>query len=351
VILDDEQRATGVEYMQGRHLYRADPKAPLTGPRPAVVVSERAKREVILSAGAFNTPQLLMLSGIGPKEELEKHGIKVRVDLPGVGRNLQDRYEVGVVSKMKRNFAILKGATFSAPKEGEAPDPQFKEWLEGRGVYTTNGAIIAIAKRSEPSRPLPDLYLFGLAGNFKGYYPGYSKDVSWAKDYFTWCVLKAHTNNTAGYVKLRSNDPRDTPEINFKYFDEGSDASGEDLASVVAGVKFVRKILAETPDLIAEESVPGPAVATDEQVAQFVKDNAWGHHASCTCKIGRRDDPSAVLDSKFRVFGTKGLRVVDASVFPRIPGFFIVSAVYMVSEKAAEEILSEARSSVAATNR
>jgi choline dehydrogenase len=284
-----------------------------------------------------------MLSGIGPQAELAQHGIDVRVDAPGVGRNLQDRYEVGVVSRMKRDLAILQGATFKAPAPGEPPDPQFRQWQQGRGVYTTNGAIIAIIKRSAPTRAEPDLYLFGLAGYFKGYFPGYSKLVTRDKNYFTWAVLKAHTRNTAGTVTLRSRDPRDTPDINFHYFDEGNDASGEDLDAVVAGVEFVREISTRAGGLIEEEVVPGASVRTRDELRQFVKDNAWGHHASCTCKIGLRSDAMAVLDSKFRVHGTRNLRVVDASVFPRIPGFFIVSAVYMVSEKASADILADAR--------
>lgn len=346
VVLDERRRATGVEYIAGAHLYRADPKAAASGTPPARV-TVNAKREVILSGGAFNTPQLLMLSGVGPRDELQRHGIAPVADLPGVGRNLQDRYEVGVVSRMKRDFSLLQGATFRAPLPGEKPDPQFVEWQQGSGVYTTNGAIIAIAKRSDTARPLPDLYLFGLAGYFRGYFPGYSKEIARGGDHFTWCVLKAHTRNTAGYVRLRSADPLDTPEINFRYFEEGNDAAGEDLDSVVAGIEFVRRMGDGAADVIAEELVPGRAVAGREALRQYVRDNAWGHHASCTCKIGADGDAMAVLDSKFRVRGVSGLRVVDASVFPAIPGFFIVSAVYMVSEKAADVILADARASAA----
>ena len=97
-------------------------------------------REVILCAGAFNTPQLLKLSGIGPRAELERHGIAVRVDLPGVGENLQDRYEVSVVTRMRGNFSLVEGMRFRPPARGEEPDPQFREWLRGSGPYTTNGA-------------------------------------------------------------------------------------------------------------------------------------------------------------------------------------------------------------------
>ncbi len=92
--------------------------------------------------------------------------------------------------------------------------------------------------------------------------------------------------------------------------------------------------------------MPGGHFDTREKIRQFVKDNAWGHHASCTCKMGPAGDPAAVVDSRFRVHGARGLRVVDASVFPKIPGFFIVSAVYMISEKASDVIIEEAQENV-----
>ena len=122
---DGTKRAVGVEYLDGYHLYRADPKANPTrnaGERRTV----RFSREVVLSGGAFNTPQMLMVSGIGPQAELAKHGIDVQVDLPGVGQNLQDRYEVGVVSEMKDDFSILQDATFSPPEANETPDPMMR---------------------------------------------------------------------------------------------------------------------------------------------------------------------------------------------------------------------------------
>ena len=157
----------------------------------------------------------------------------------------------------------------------------------------------------------------------------------------TWAILKAHTQNRAGEVTLRSADPRDTPLIDFNYFEEGSDVAGEDLDSVVAGIRFVRRLTAKlkADGLIAEEEQPGDARQTDEELKDYVRTTAWGHHASCSCPIGPRDG-GGVLSSDFRVHGTERLRVVDASVFPNIPGFFIVSAVYMVAEKAANVILS-----------
>jgi choline dehydrogenase-like flavoprotein len=334
VIFDEHNRATGVEYLKGERLYR-------DYGQPATTTGElrqaSAAREVILCGGAFNTPQLLMLSGIGPRAVLEPLGIPVRVDLPGVGKNLQDRYEIGVVNRMNfERWNILEGVTFSRG------DAAYRQWAEKReGLYTSNGTVLAAILKSRPERPLPDLFCFALVGLFGGYFPGYSSLAVTKPNYLTWAILKAHTQNRAGEVVLRSADPRDPPLIDFNYFEEGSDTAGEDLDSVVAGIRFARKLTAKlkAEGLIAEEEQPGDALQSDEELKDYVRTTAWGHHASCTCPIGPRED-GGVLGSDFRVHGTEGLRVADASVFPRIPGFFIVSAVYMVAEKAADVILA-----------
>jgi choline dehydrogenase-like flavoprotein len=332
VIFDEGNRATGVEYLKGERLYRAHGQ-----PGTGTLSRAQAAREVILCGGAFNTPQLLMLSGIGPRAVLEPLGIPVRVDLPGVGKNLQDRYEVGVVNRMNFDrWEVLNGATFGRG------DPQYRQWANEReGVYASNGAVLAAILKSQPARPLPDLFCFALLGLFGGYFPGYSALEVTKPNYLTWAILKAHTQNRAGEVVLRSADPRDTPVINFHYFEEGSDTAGEDLQSVVAGIRFVRKLTAKLKErgLIAAEEQPGDELQSDQELMDFVRNVAWGHHASCTCAIGPRE-AGGVLGTDFRVHGTEGLRVVDASVFPRIPGFFIVSAVYMVAEKAADVILA-----------
>lgn len=334
VLLDENNRATGVEYLKGERLYRAHGQpATLEG----VLREAQAAREVILCGGAFNTPQLLMLSGIGRRDVLEPLGIPVKVELPGVGKNLQDRYEVGVVNRMNfERWNVLEGVTFSRG------DPAYRDWADKReGLYTSNGAVLAAILKSQAERPLPDLFCFALVGLFGGYFPGYSSLAVTKPNYLTWAILKAHTENCAGEVVLRSADPRDTPLINFHYFEEGSDKAGEDLDSVVAGIRFVRKLTAKlkADGEIAEEEQPGEARQSDEELKGYVRTTAWGHHASCSCPIGSRDS-GGVVDGEFRVHGTQGLRVVDASVFPRIPGFFIVSAVYMIAEKAADVILA-----------
>jgi choline dehydrogenase len=337
VLLDKIKRAYGVEYTKGARLYRAHANP---NPEPGDTRQALASREVILCGGTFNTPQLMMLSGIGPPAELEKHGIPVQVALPGVGSNLQDRYEVGVVNKMTfPEWWILKGATFSAG------DPQYEDWKTRRaGVYTTNGVVSAVSLRSFPERSLPDVLCFALLGPFRGYYRGYSAEFPLHRNYLTWCILKAHTINTAGTVTLRSDNPLDPPFINFHYFDEGSDTDKQDLASLVAAVKFVRTLTAplKRDNLIAIEELPGDEYRDDKQIEEYVKSNAWGHHATGTCKIGPREDIDSVVDSNFQVHGTRGLRIVDASVFPQIPGFFIVTSVYMIGEKAADVITAAA---------
>lgn len=342
---DGKKKAIGVEFIQGKNLYRADPKAETAAEGTKHQV--RVSREVILAAGAYNTPQLLKLSGVGPKAELQRFGIDVKVELPGVGTNLQDRYEVGVISEVASDFNLIKACTF-----GAGNDPCLNDWRrDGGGVYQSNGIVAACVKKSSVASGDPDLFVFGGPANFKGYYPGYSKDTTADKKHFTWAVLKAHTENRAGTVTLKSTDPRDMPEIDFKYFDEGNGAWEKDVQAVVEGVELAREIGRKAGNLMGddipllggkfEEQVPGPQYPDRDKLKEFVKNEAWGHHASCTCPIGKDDDPMAVLDNRFRVRGTEGLRVVDASVFPRIPGFFIVVPIYMISEKATDVMLED----------
>jgi choline dehydrogenase len=367
---DGKLRATGVEILLGKKLYRAD-RDPINN-APTQTIQRLATREVIVAAGAFNTPQLLKLSGIGPKEELAQFKIPVKVDLPGVGTNLQDRYEVAVIGGLERDLELLDRCTFN-PDDGDA-DPCLKDWHAGKtNLYTTNGGLVAVTLKSpfqqSGSEGDPDLFCFAVPGKFKGYYLDYSKDALAATDqngkridgqadhhHLSWLILKGHTRNEKfGTVTLRTADPRDTPKINLRYFGdkrtgEISAAAQNDLNAVVHGVKFVRQInelcaadgfsLGEA--FTFDEDARLKSASSDEEIAEFVRKEAWGHHASCTCPIGSASDPNAVLDPNFLVRQTSNLRVVDASVFPRIPGFFIVSAIYMISEKATDVILRAA---------
>jgi choline dehydrogenase-like flavoprotein len=207
-------------------------------------------------------------------------------------------------------------------------------------MYDGSGAAIAVVRRSKASLPEPDIFCMALPVLFEGYATDFSKVIREHHDRLTWAVLKAHTNNRAGSVSLRSNDPRDPPLVNFRYFEDGDDGTGQDLQAVVQAIRFVRRLTAplRAAGIIEEECAPGLAVNTDEALADYVRNTAWGHHASCSCPIGAQAG-GGVLGSDFSVHGTRGLRVVDASVFPRIPGFFVAAAVYMIGEKAAEMLL------------
>lgn len=344
--IDESGTARGVDYLKGEHLYRAHAQPSDAAGEPRHV---RARREVILCGGAFNTPQLLMLSGIGPAAALRGFGIPVRVDLPGVGRNLQDRYEVAVTHRMKAPWEVLEGARF------DRDDTLWRHWHEGRsGMYASNGAALGVVQRSTsahlPGRE-PDLFCMALLARFEGYFPGFSAWIRDQPDQLTWAVLKAHTRNRAGTVRLRSADPRDPPLVNFHYFEEGNDEAGADLKAVVEAIRLVRRMTRPLIESgwIAEELQPGPAVESDEALADYVRESAWGHHASCSCPIGPRDD-GGVLDSAFAVHGVRRLRVVDASAFPRIPGFFVAAAIYMVAEKAADVLLRAARGTPLSAN-
>ena len=334
VVLDDRNRAIGVEYQKGERLYAAHPGASKAAGETRTA---RARREVIVAGGAFNTPQLLMLSGIGDPDVLGKCGIRTRVPLRGVGRNLQDRYEVPVVNRMVKSWDMLENATFTTQ------DPQYRAWADGRkGAYTSNGALLCVVQRSAVGKPVPDLFCYALLAEFRGYKPGYSADARKRHDCLTWIILKGHTNNRGGSVTITSSDPRVRPAIDFRYFEEGTDAAGDDLQAVVDGITLVRRMTAGMkPRLVAEEEFPGEHVTSPRDLKEFVRDHAWGHHASCTCAIGP-EAGGGVLTSDFKVHHTEGLRVVDASVFPRVPGLFIVSAIYMIGEKAADAIIATA---------
>jgi choline dehydrogenase len=379
-------KATGVEFMKGAKLYRAD-RQPVKDPQTARRITVKATREVILSAGVYNTPQLLMLSGIGPKKQIgaegetisvagdaRDKGVKVLKNLEGVGTNLQDRYEVGVVTTTGKDFRLIEECTFGVSTKTTQPtiqtrkgpfgipipvpvlaevtkeDPCLTEWRNGNGKarYSSNGGVVIMIKKSTVAEKDPDLFIFCLPGSFKGYYRGYSQELFHETDgtdnkkRYTWACLKGHTRNNAGDVTLRSGNPWDVPDINFRYFDEGTPDGGKDLQAMVEGVNLIRKINDEAAPVLdlfgdAVEETPGRNV--DAQT--FVKDNAWGHHASCTCPIGD-EDKGGVIDSNFVVHGTSNLRVVDACVFPRIPGFFIVSSIYTISEKATDDVLEAA---------
>jgi choline dehydrogenase len=343
----DKLRATGVEFLQRDHLYEADPRrrAAPAAERAQITRKVRARREVIVAGGAFNSPQILMLSGVGPRDHLDEHGLPVLLNLPGVGQNMQDRYEVSVVTEFDQPLSLAKDCTFGAPG-----DPCLEEYAGDSPYkrYASNGLIAGIKKRYSKGREHPELYIFGTPARFEGYAPGFAAKGLAARNYFTWAILKGYSQNDTGTVRLRSADPTSAPEINFRYFNDGR-AGEYDLDAVREGLELARAINARARTLgwldqnKDREVFPGENIRSVEQIRDFIKKDAWGHHASCSNKIGPASDPLAVVDSQFKVHGTSNLRIVDASVFPRIPGLFIVLSVYMIAEKASEDILRDAQ--------
>ena len=370
------KRAVGVTLLARTHAYQADPNAEkLNSEDEQFKRTVRCKREVILCAGTFNTPQLLMLSGIGdpavldetpagPLDSDQSPGIPVIHSLPGVGRNLQDRYEVPVISTLRKPFDSLAGVGLCSHRPAAEHDQQLKQWRDfgsvpgivNAGIYSSNGGLIGIFQRSSQEDEIPDLFIMGLAGKFAGYRPGWSSPGELipntsdqpdqeSRDHRTvsWLLLKARTRNRSGYVRLRSRDATRRPEINFRNFERSDDAGAgadADLVAMEEGVNFIQEML--KPGLadgsISRVELPG--LKTEQAIQDWIRETAWGHHACGTCCMGPADQGNAVVDSRFRVHGISGLRIVDASVFPRIPGYFIATSIYMIAEKAAD-VLSE----------
>ncbi|KAJ3456907.1 hypothetical protein MRS44_016930 [Fusarium solani] len=302
---EDTPRATGVEFLDGRGIYKASPLSRSAGTgKPGSVT---ASKEVIVAA-----------------EEVD---IPVVADLPGVGTNLQDHYEIVVQSQIPKNFSALHGCTFGGGPDDKCLD-QWEKPLLGltlnKGTYTSSGLPVAMLyKSSAADRGDWDVFAFG--GPTRHLLVGY---------------LEGPARNQAGTVTLRSDDPLDVPDITYNYFDTGSGDYEKDLQALAEAVDLTRDAF-DRQLVPTKEVLPGSSVKTKEEIDNYIKNTAWGHHASSTCPIGADDDQMAVLDSKFRVRGVKGLRVVDASVYPRIPGTFTAVSTFIVAEKAADDILNE----------
>lgn len=344
-----EPRVTGIDVLVAPAAYGASPiqRRLSAAGRARARRRIRVRREVIVAAGAFNTPQLLMLSGIGPAAHLRERGITPIVDSPGVGGNLQDRYEMTVVTEFDRQLAITQGITYGAPG-----DPGMAAWRAGdaNALYRSNGILVGVKERASGGSEHPEIFVFGAPSNFTGYKPGFAADGLRGGNHFNWAVIRGYAGSQVGTVRLRSGDPTEPPAINFGYFGDGHGgaASDRDLAAVREGIARARSINDVARRLrfgdasVDREIFPGPRVASDAELDETIRREAWGHHASCTARMGRDGDPEAVLDSRFRVRGTENVRVVDASSFPKIPGLFPLLSIFALSERAATEIIADA---------
>lgn len=215
--------------------------------------------------------------------------------------------------------------------------------LQQRPLRQHNPQILRRRKRHRCGGPVP----------FRGFFPGWAQLNNLALDagttgWWSWVVLQAHSRNNGGTVTLRSADLFDTPVIDFNNFDTNITANGadqKDLQAFYEGVQFAReanKNLAKSDDIFTE-TFPGPNIQSEQDVKEFIEHEAFSHHASCINPIGADDDKMAVLDGKFNVKATKGLRVVDAGSWPKVPGFFPALPTYILSEKAADLVIADAK--------
>jgi choline dehydrogenase len=299
----DGSRATGVEYeREGRRLV-AD-----------------AAEEVVLCAGAVDTPKLLMLSGVGNAGHLAEHDIDVVQELPGVGRNLQDHLF---------SFALFEADTDDTLENAERLRNLATYALLKRGPLTSNVAEAGGFVHTENAGDAPDVQ-FHFA---PGYFFNHGLDEPTVENGFSIGVTQLRPDSR-GEIRLASGDPADAPLIDPNYFD----AEG-DMAVHVEGVRMAREIATTGPlaELSAGEIRPGPEVRSDEGLAAAIRQGAETvYHPVGTCRMGSDDD--AVVDDRLRVHGLEGLRVVDASVMPTLTGGNTNAPTYMIAERAAAMI-------------
>lgn len=308
----DGRCATGVVYERGGRRLEA-----------------QASREVILAGGAINSPQLLMLSGIGPAEELAAHGIPINHELAGVGGNLQDHIGIDVVQACREPLSFHPALSLTGKLKVGLRWFLFRDGL-GASNHREAGGFI----RSRAGIEHPDLKLafqpVGLVGDMS--------DVSIGQHaYSTHVNLMRPTSR--GRLRLRSADPHDHPRLFFNYLQ-----TPDDLRTLAIALELVREIYAQ-PALSrfgGEELIPGPGVVNDTEIETWLRDNAGSSfHPTCTCRMGPASDPSTVVDPELRVHGMDGLRVVDASVMPDLVSGNTNAPSIMIGERGADMILGK----------
>jgi len=310
-VLTDGKRAIGVEYEQGGQVRQLN-----------------AAREVILSAGAFGSPQLLMLSGIGPQEQLQAHGIATVHTLPGVGHNLQDHVTTVLIQRTARTEAAMGISLRGLADVVKA----ISQWRNKRiGWITSNVAESQGFLKTDPSADKPDIQLALCTGIIDDH----NRKIHLGHGYtlhVTLCRPKSR-----GRVTLQSAKSTDAPVIDVGFF-----SHPDDMATLVKGTQIGLDILHARPfDAYRGEMLYPVERNNPAQIESFLRDHSDTEYHPCgTCKMGPHSDPMAVVDAELRVHGVQGLRVADASIMPTLTGGNTTAPTIMIGEKAAELIRS-----------
>ena len=310
-ILFEGSRAVGLRYLRG-------------GRQQDV----RVRCELLVCAGSINSPQLLKLSGLGPAAELRQHGIAVKRELPGVGENLQDHLEFYFQVACKEPITLYSSMGLWSRALIGARWLFFKDGLGATNHFETGGFI-----RSRAGVPYPDIqfHFLPLAVTYDG--------SSMAHEHGFQAHVGPMRSKSRGWVRLSSANPLDKPKICFNYL-----SHAEDWVEMRACVRLTREIFAQAAfdRYRGREIQPGADCVSDEQIDAFVRDKVESaFHPSCTCRMGRPDDPMAVVDSEARVIGIDGLRVVDSSIMPSITTGNLNAPTIMLAEKAADHIFGK----------
>lgn len=314
-ILFDGRKAVGVEYIMGG--------------KGGATVQVRARREIILSAGALNSPKILQLSGVGPADLLKRHGIPVLHDLPGVGRNLRDHYAVRMVSR------VAGIRTINEMVQGPALLVQILRWLVGLpSPLAISPSVVHIFAKSDPALDRPDLEFACAPASFREGVVGLL-DKQPGLTLGIW----QERPESLGFTEIRSRDPFERPIIQPNYLTHPND-----VRALLGGIRLARQLFRAGPlqKYVVDETSPPKSLETDEELLDFARQKGTTvYHMIGTARMGPPEDPDTVVNHKLQVHGLQNLRVIDASIMPSMPSANTNATTYMIAEKGADMILAE----------